>query len=59
MPSSYPFDIMHVLYKNLMKELLSLWEGVYKTTRLRDPEDKKDDDDTDEGQGSDDSPLPD
>lgn len=50
---------MHVLYKNLMKELLSLWEGVYKTTRLRDPEDKKDDDDTDEGQGSDDSPLPD
>jgi hypothetical protein len=50
---------MHVLYENLMKELLSLWEGVYKTTRPRAPEDEEDDNDTDEAQGSDDSPLPD
>lgn len=36
-PSSFPFDIMHVLYENIMKELLSLWEGVYKTGRPRAP----------------------
>ncbi|KAJ9092704.1 hypothetical protein QFC20_007305 [Naganishia adeliensis] len=59
-PSSFPLDIMHVLYENLMKELLSLWEGVYKTGRPRAPEDKQDDDDTDEGEGSDsDSPSTD
>ncbi|KAJ9092598.1 hypothetical protein QFC20_007327 [Naganishia adeliensis] len=46
--------------QNLMKELLSLWEGVYKTSRPRAPEDKEDDDDTDEGEGSDsDAPSPD
>jgi hypothetical protein len=34
-PGSFPLDVMHVLYQNLMKQLLSLWEGTYKSGRSR------------------------
>ncbi|KAJ9095930.1 hypothetical protein QFC20_006531 [Naganishia adeliensis] len=33
-PWSFPLDIMHVLYENLMKELLGLWKGSYKASMM-------------------------
>lgn len=30
-PWSFPLDLMHVLDENIMKQLLTLWEGYWKT----------------------------
>ncbi|KAJ9110803.1 hypothetical protein QFC22_006659, partial [Naganishia vaughanmartiniae] len=30
-PWCFPIDIMHVLYENIMPQLLALWQGTYKT----------------------------
>ena len=29
-PTSFPYDFMHLIYKNLLKNLISLWTGTFK-----------------------------
>jgi len=29
-PKSFPLDLVHVLFENIMPQLLSMWEGTYK-----------------------------
>jgi hypothetical protein len=33
-PWSFSPDIMHILFENIMKQLLSLWEGHFKATQV-------------------------
>jgi hypothetical protein len=33
-PWCFPIDIMHALYENIMPQLLSLWQGTYKTGQI-------------------------
>ncbi|KAJ9111247.1 hypothetical protein QFC22_006547 [Naganishia vaughanmartiniae] len=33
-PWSFSADVMHILYENIMKELLGLWDGTYKASMI-------------------------
>lgn len=32
-PWSFPLDLMHVLYENIMPQLMALWQGTYKVSQ--------------------------
>lgn len=40
-PWSFSADVMHILFENIMKELLGLWEGDYKASMVTEDADGK------------------